>query len=545
MVAKLRRTAVGAVTDRQPARWRRITATVILATISGIGAILIGAALWIRRTFGPISIDQMLMHLPGAGGAETTGAETGYISSFVWQALVLPLAIVAVVFVVAAIARRQRGPRKHYAVAPKRTKLRRRLENTARKVRLRRWAPALVSTATLVVGAAIFVQAVSLPQFIRSITTELTMEEFYVVPDLGGEQVVVADGDPSVKKNLVMIFLESIENPLSDEVLFERNLLAPIQEATADWASVSKLQQYEGGGWTMAGLVGTQCGVPLRGAGVGADDINSNEIGAELDSYLPGATCIGDVLSDAGYTNVFMGGAPAQFASKENFLRTHGFDDVKDARYWEDQGETEFSVWGLSDRVLLERAKAEVTQLHESGQPFNLTLLTLDSHEPAHLFDYCPMTTSNDLSSAFYCSMEQVAGFVTYLKEMGYLEDTVVVITGDHRKMIAEGGNFWDQLAEHPDRTIFNRIWSPDGVEIVRDDADQLSMFATMLDLLGLGRADHRAGIGVSTLSDTSDGQSMLDLSTEEYAEMVQSRSAELYSRLWNTARTDTTEAHG
>lgn len=545
MGIKLRQTAVGAVTQERPAPWKSAARRAALLIALSVGAIFIGAASWIRRTFGPISVDQMLMHLPGAGGAETTGAETGYISTFVWQALVLPVGIALAVFL-AAIALGRRRPR-DYAVPPSHSAIRRALAAGAARVRLRRWAPTALSLATLVVGAAIFVQAVSLPQYIRSLTTDLSMDDYYVSPESDGQLLALEQTSSGAPKNVVVIFLESIETSLADEELFEENMLAPVEQVTTDWASIPELEQYPGGGWTMAGIVGTECGVPLRGAGVGENDINSNEIGSEAASYLPGATCLGDVLSDAGYTNVFLGGADAQFASKENFLRSHGYDEVKDLRYWEKSGETEFGTWGLSDRALMEQAKAEVTRLHNAGQPFNLTMLTLDSHEPAHLFDYCPLTTDVEMTSVFRCSMEQVAGFVSYLEEMGYLEDTVVVLSGDHPKMLAEGGDFWNELAGKPDRTLFNRIWSPEGVNIARDRADQLSMFGTTLDLLGLGRSDGRAGVGVSVQVDSHDSSeaSMLALTQERYVEMVESRSAGLYRKLWDPRSGPDIEAHG
>ncbi|MBC9927514.1 MULTISPECIES: hypothetical protein [unclassified Leucobacter] len=89
-------------------------------------------------------------------------------------------------------------------------------------------------------------------------------------------------------KNLVVIFMESIETALADDSLPEESMLAQIEQATAGGESIPALEQYPGGGWTKAGIVGTERGFPLRGAGVGENDINANEIGAENDAYLPG-----------------------------------------------------------------------------------------------------------------------------------------------------------------------------------------------------------------------------------------------------------------
>src|SRR5690606_5819199 len=130
-----------------------------------------------------------------------------------------------------------------------------------------------------------------------------------------------------------------------NEDLFGLNMNESLEAATADWQRFDTLDTYNGGGWTMAGLVGTECGVPLRGPGRGADDLVSNSIGENSDSYLPGAVCLGDVLSDAGYRSVFMGGADASCAGKEKYVRTHGYDEIKDLRTWLAEGETDTSEW--------------------------------------------------------------------------------------------------------------------------------------------------------------------------------------------------------
>ena len=54
---------------------RRIVWSALGWTLTAAAAVLLGAALWIRRTFGPISVDQLLLHLPGAGGEAPTAAE--------------------------------------------------------------------------------------------------------------------------------------------------------------------------------------------------------------------------------------------------------------------------------------------------------------------------------------------------------------------------------------------------------------------------------------------------------------------------------------
>lgn len=513
------------ITSRTP-RWLSALGVAALAILFGLGALMVGVASWIRRTFGPISVDQMLMNLPGAGGAETTTAEASYIAGFVWQALVFPLLLVLLgLFLVLAIRRR---PQKAYAVAPKRS----RLEQISRKVRLRRWAPTLMAFGVVAVGVSMVAQSIGASQYFRSATTSLSMSDYYVSP------VATPSQHP---RNLVTIYLESMEDAFADDSMFEENMLKPVEQATRDWEKIDHLRQFDGGGWTMAGIVGTQCGLPLRGVQAAKAGELQN-IGLEELEFMPGATCLGDVLSEAGYKNVFMGGADAQFASKEHYLRSHGYDEVLDLHTWLSQGEEEASSWGLSDRALFEQAKSEVSQLHDSAQPFNLTLLTLDTHEPAHAFEYCPITTEEEMTSITRCSLEQVADFIQYLDSQGILDDTAVVLMGDHEKFVSDGSSY-QELLNIEDRTIFNRIWSPDEIEISRSDIDQLSMFATMLELVGMKVEDRAAGVGISAFYSGGPASGLLALSPEEYAEVVQSRSASLYGTIWGLAGTEQIQA--
>lgn len=517
--------------ERRSSILRRV---VVIAAwlLAAVGAVLFAGALWVRRTFGKISVDQMLMHLPGAGGEGVTAAEGDYISGFVWQVLIVPLG--ALLLLGAAIWFARRLSTRHASSSNRST--------PSRLGMFGRATLALLAIGAFVAGAAVFAQTIGLSQYLRTMQTSLSMDDYYAAPPLNeAEAVATLHSDGATRQNLVIIYLESIEDAFGEQATFGADLLAPVKTATAGWASIPNLREYEGGGWTMAGLVGTQCGLPLRGPGIGVNDIRSNEIGADAEGYLPAATCLGDVLAADGYENVFLGGADAAFASKADFLRSHGYDEVKDLDYWIEAGETEISGWGLSDRALMEQAKAEVTRLHESAQPFSLTMLTLDSHEPAHLFDYCQETPEDPLSDAIRCSMEQVAGFLRYMHEAGYLDDTTVVLMGDHPKMVAEGGHFWDELASREARPIFNRVWVPDSDLAFVAETDQLSMFATMLQLLGFETEDRRAGLGVSAL--VGSPWEALGFTPERYEELITSRSEPLYQRLWGVQVEGSVEA--
>ncbi|MFI7481189.1 LTA synthase family protein [Kocuria sp. M1R5S2] len=484
------------------------------------GLSLLIAAAGIRFFWGRISVGQMLLNLvsveiDGGGGP------------IVWIGIlgvgVVPLLVTAGIALWQYVRRRKQR-RTGDGLRPRRSP----------------WIMRTVSTAlvaTVVVGGTTaFATTVRIGDYLRAANSRYDIGHYYVEPTVTSDQH---------RRNLVLIYLESGEATLADDQLFEKDAFAPLKEVTEaseGWQSVDDFQQYKGGGWTMAGLTATQCGVPLKGMGSAVGSGALNALGGDVDTYLAGLTCLGDVLDQHGYHNVFLGGANASFAAKDTFLSSHGYSEVKDLSDWRAAGEPEKNFrgdWGLSDGRLMAHAKDEIDELHaeaeRTGRPFHLSMLTLDTHEPVHVFDYCTVDTQNEVTAVFSCSMTQVAGFVDHMKEKGYLEDTAVVIMGDHLKHMSAGDAFHEQLDDHDNRTVFNRIWVPgeDENDELRPGVDQLNMYPTILEAAGLTVKDHEAGLGVSVFASTVPDGSAQALNPGAYAELLGSLSPLFYAQAW------------
>lgn len=512
------------MSDRIPHMTRRVgvmVGRVLLYVLLWAGLVLLVAATGIRFLWGEISVNQMILNLVSV---ETDGGG----GPLVWMGI-LGLGVLPVLITV-GIALWQHSRRN------------RRLHRDE-GIRRPPWVTRTVSTAlvaTVVLGGTTaFSSAVGMGDYIKAANSEYDLGRYHVEPVVTGDEQ---------KRNLVLIYLESGEATLADGQLFEKDAFASLKDATQEsdgWQSIDDLQQYRGGGWTMAGLVSTQCGIPLKGGAPTASSDSLNDLGDDVATYLGGTTCLGDVLAEHGYTSTFLGGANASFAAKETFLRNHGYSEVKDLAHWRAAGEpaTSFrSDWGLSDQRLLAHARDEIDALHAdaeaTGTPFNLSILTLDTHEPVHVHDYCPVDTANELTSVFSCSMTEVAGFVDHMEEKGYLDDTAVVIMGDHLKHMNANDQFHEQLDHHPNRTIFNRLWIPgstvDGSNgALRAGGDQLNLYPTLLEAAGLTLKDRQAGLGVSAFAPEIPAGSAQAMDPGPYAELLDSRSADFYAEAW------------
>lgn len=495
-----------------------LLATVLAWFLIAIGAVALAGGRWIVKTFGYITPDQLRMNLAGTD-AEGVGGD--FTRSGVIEIAVIPLGVVLALFIFWLWVRRSVG-RYH----TKNSALNRTLAIVT----------AVVAIVVPVAGASSFGSAVQFREYLAANDPNLNVGDFYVEPT-----VLLEENDP--RYNLVLIYLESIEDSLGREDVVGKDLLAGLDEVTGEWDRIPELEQYKNFGWTMAGFVGTQCGVPLRAASSEPiDESARNDAGIlnewDNSNYMESAVCLGDVLEDQGYKNVYMGAARASFAGKGTFLSSHGYEKIRAGEEWAERDDVEPTPgwWGPSDGTIMSLAEDQIVELRDSGEPFSLTLLTVDTHEPATPQPYCEITTDVEMESIVECSLAQVAQFLQFLDREGFMEDTVVVVMGDHLRM---AGPLDDKLSDIEDRTVFNRIHLPDEKKIRVQRADQFSMFPTILEALGVRLEDGRAGLGVSAYIPDVKYGTLRSLSDEERQRIIASRSQEFYDSLWDLPTTD------
>ncbi|HWU82360.1 MAG TPA: sulfatase-like hydrolase/transferase, partial [Methylophilaceae bacterium] len=157
---------------------------------------------------------------------------------------------------------------------------------------------------------------------------------------------------------------------------------------------------------------------------------------------------------------------------------------------------------GLFDDALLARARGKLDQLHQAGQPFNLTLSTIDTHGPwGHLSQLCKHRGARVFEDVVQCSANQVAEFVQFMRKRGYLKDTNVVIMGDHLAMW--NPVYEDKLEPIATRHVYNRLISIQPHAKNRDTIVHFDMLPTILEFIGFEVEGGKLGLGYSALSDT------------------------------------------
>lgn len=318
--------------------------------------------------------------------------------------------------------------------------------------------------------------------------------DFYTHYKVPGKQL---RGD---KPNLVYIYAESLERTYFDEKAFPG--LAPELSKIKDNAyDFSNTEQLPGTEYTIAGMVASQCGIPL----FAPFDGNAS---SSLSTFYPQNVCLGDILKSSGYQNYFYQGASLSFAGKDLFLSSHGFDHlygynelksvVKDPNYRND--------WGWYDDTLLDVVFDKYLELAKQNRPFSLFALTVDTHHPDGFIsrscqrkDYPYEGKPNKSFAAVACSQEHIARLIQRIQATPYFKNTIIVVSSDH---LAMNNTAYKYLNQHDRSDLFFMVRGNDVTsKVLPVKRSTLDNGATVLDAMG---GDNFIGLGRSSLSSTS-----------------------------------------
>ena len=299
--------------------------------------------------------------------------------------------------------------------------------------------------------------------------------------------------------NLVYIYAESLERTYFDENVFP-GLLPDLSRLKNNGVDFSGTEQYPATDFTIAGIVASQCGLPL----FAPTDLSGKKASK---GFFSTSICLGDILKNSGYETWFMQGANLRFADKDIFFRTHGIDHV-----WglvESGLEKDISAqngWGLYDDFLLEKAWQQFERLSRKKQRFALFTLTLDTHPPK---GYVPSSCSSKYEkngaeieslTAVLCSQKEVAKFIKRIQSSSWGKNTVIVLSSDHLVM-QNMTTAVDYLNKMPRRDLFVLLKDGTPAKNITEKRSTLDNGATVLEFLGGGNA---IGLGRSSLSQPS-----------------------------------------
>lgn len=305
------------------------------------------------------------------------------------------------------------------------------------------------------------------------------------------------------KRNLVILYLESMERTFG-AISNTKNAFSEFNRLEQTGIYASNLSQISGTSFSAAGLIASQCGVPFIFQ-VGRRSVDFFPGLEDGYMFLPGLTCLGDLLKREDYVLSHMNnGDMSQFAIKA-FLETHGYE-----RFFDENSELHPAYsdrlrgpLGIEDTVLFQHALFELDALAKSGRPFLLSIANATMHAPTGFVSSdCPPGT-DFLSRGIECTKDNVRMLLDHLNELGIADDTVVVILSDHLFM----GNPYmasDGIGPNDDarRNLFMILNSDISSREIARPATPLDIYPTVLNAMGFTLAQDKANLGVSLLSD-------------------------------------------
>ena len=306
------------------------------------------------------------------------------------------------------------------------------------------------------------------------------------IPSGTGYSMPTRISAPTVRFNILFVVLESIRHDVVGA--YQPSVSSPPPSPTPFIDSLAT------GGWrvdrayttithTSKALVGIYCGTFARFSPL----ISESEPGG-----LP-FDCLPKLLAPFGYATAHFQTAPAEFENRTGLLNNLGFATHYTQSSYDSTRWQRFGYLAMDDRAMVQPALSWMRTQQASGNPFFASVLTVLTHHPytspasnraaddpaiARLNYLAALTYSDKVLSELFAEMDK----------SGLLNNTLVVITGDHGEAFSEHGVIAHNAAAFEEGMRVPMIlWGKMLAQPKRIDGlrQHLDLVPTVLDLLG------------------------------------------------------------
>ena len=447
----------------------------LTAVFAFIAPLLLFSAWWMFRTWKNLTMDELVFHLTGP----LEGTNTDLIREYVLQC-VLPTIIIFVAVIILLVIFRKK---KYFYLFD-----------------------GVLLTGLILISFGTFYATGNKLNLSEYLDSQGTYSEF--VDNNYANPTEITLNFPEQKRNLIYIFLESMETTYTDKENgggSSRNIipeLTEIAQENEDFSGenmkINGAHAMQGTTWTMGAMFAHTSGLPLN-ISIGENSMDTQE------SFFGEALTLGDILYEEGYSQTLLLGSDATFGGRRLYFTEHGNYDIIDYNYARESGmiPEDYGVWwGYEDQKLFQFAKEKLIELAGQGSPFNLTMLTVDTHfEDGYLCEQCPDTFGDDqYANVLACSSAQLNDFIEWVRQQEFYENTTIVLAGDHLTM---DSNFCDVVSDNYDRKAYVSYINS-GVEKQLNTEriySTFDLFQTTLAALGVEIEGNRLGLGTNLFS--------------------------------------------
>ena len=448
----------------------------MLAVLFSFLAILLHeASNWMLATWTNLSMEELVAQLK----TPIQGTSHEVLWDFVETCV--PAAVMAVFFVVIVIA-------------------------LARKTKITKWIVqigAVAGSMALIVSSAQMVwNELDVGEYLENQKTESHfIEDNYANPN----QIQIRF--PEQKRNLIYIFMESMETTYASKDVgggLDFNCIPELTQLAMENVNFSGTEQLggiyptDGSTWTMGAMVAQTSGLPLK------LNLRAENVSEDIE-VLPKAKTIGDILGEQGYRQEIMFGSEGEFAGRKQYFEKHGGYEVLDYKYAAENGwlpSPDYRVWwGYEDEKLFEFAKVRLNELGNGQQPFNFTMLTVDTHfEDGYPCRLCQDLYGEQYANVMACSSRQLVEFIRWIQQQPFYENTTIVLVGDHLTMDSD---FCANVSPEYQRGVLNIFVNAPVMAVNTKNriASTMDMFPTTIAALGGEIEGDRLGLGTNLFS--------------------------------------------
>lgn len=357
----------------------------------------------------------------------------------------------------------------------------------------------LFPVSLIVIGLLILIRVVKLDEYVINLFKNTNIyEEHYV--DTNNVKVSF----PKDKKNLVLIYLESMESSLVSKEnggAFNVSRIPELERIALDNINFSNTSKLGGGknitasSFTMASLISSNTATP--------PDISLIRGYSEKHRIMPNVKTLGDQLYENGYNLEIIQGSDLKYSRTDLFYKDHGnhilmgYKEMINKKYIP---EDYVKWWGVEDKTLLDISKKEISELASLDKPFAVTIFTMDTHfKDGYLDSECDNVFEEQIDNVYACNSKMVNEFINWIKLQDFYENTTIVLIGDHLTMQSS------MYSDHEDyeRRIYNAFInsSVDSIKSDNREFTNFDMYPTILASLGATIEGEKLGFGTNLFS--------------------------------------------
>ena len=331
------------------------------------------------------------------------------------------------------------------------------------------------------------------------------------------------------KRNVILVFLESFEDDFSqyryNNELFKIN----------DEEAIKFDNFYEGyaQGWTQGALFSAFTGTHIHYLSdyyryafynkietIKASTI-ANHVGGKFEYITPNINYLSDITYINDYINLYVQGSAIDFSGTDSLLINHGYlpnniyskksfknlKQIFNKRHW----------WGVPDNLVFELFKEKILNLPQN-KPFFATLFTLDLHSGNNPF-------YDDYKKKHVAVIKNINNFISWFKQQDFYPNTTLILLADHRLYKIKG----------KDSLLYNAFFNlPENLTNNLNKSrtfNQIDIFATILDILGVDLPNGKAGLGTSLFSEE---KTLAEKFSYSQQQKIFSKLDSYYQKLWS-----------